>query len=194
VMTPRESSPLARAAGLLLSPSVIDVAIAIALALACLLLRGGDGREQAVTVLLVALPLAFRSRLPLAVLAVTVFGTVVTQAAGGWIDIVAVALAACSSGGLSASTVVSSFGRLGVATAAAGVLVATTTDPALSLTVPFVVIVPSWAVGVALRTWRLDAEDRAAERERSDRERVTAAQASLAEERRHIARELHDVV
>ena len=67
-------------------------------------------------------------------------------------------------------------------------------DPALSLVLPIVIVAPSWIVGDAIRTRRLEtvARSEAAERELLDRE--ARLRAMVAEERRHVARELHDVV
>jgi signal transduction histidine kinase len=66
---------------------------------------------------------------------------------------------------------------------------------ALEATVlPFVFLLPSWLAGDLIRMRRVDAARRAAELERTLREREERLRAAAAEERRHVARELHDVV
>jgi signal transduction histidine kinase len=59
---------------------------------------------------------------------------------------------------------------------------------------PFIVLLPLWLLGSAVRSWRLRAEaleDRAG---RLEREQESLTQAAVAEERARIARELHDLV
>jgi signal transduction histidine kinase len=69
-----------------------------------------------------------------------------------------------------------------------------TRDPALSVSLPLVIIVPSWVVGTLFRQRRVDAAAGVEEEARRQRERETALRATVTEERRHIARELHDIV
>jgi signal transduction histidine kinase len=57
-----------------------------------------------------------------------------------------------------------------------------------------VFLLPSWLAGDVVRMRRLDGQRRAAEVERSIREREERLRAAAVEERRHVARELHDVV
>jgi signal transduction histidine kinase len=67
-------------------------------------------------------------------------------------------------------------------------------DPLEALVLPFVVVVPSWLVGDVARTRRLDAATRQAEALRAAEENEARLRAAVAEERRAMARELHDVV
>jgi signal transduction histidine kinase len=67
-------------------------------------------------------------------------------------------------------------------------------DPVEALVLTFVIVVPSWLAGDVLRSRRLEAAQRAEAMERSLREREASIVAAAAEERRHVARELHDVV
>jgi signal transduction histidine kinase len=58
----------------------------------------------------------------------------------------------------------------------------------------FLVLIPLWLAGYAIRTRQLRADDLEDKAIRLERERELATQAALAEERARIARELHDVV
>ena len=62
------------------------------------------------------------------------------------------------------------------------------------LVLVFLVLVPTWLLGDIIRSRRVDAERRAEALERSMREREDRVRTAAAEERRHVARELHDVV
>ena len=59
---------------------------------------------------------------------------------------------------------------------------------------PFVVLLPTWLLGDVVRAVGSRPQRRAEARERSLREREARLRAAAVEERRHVARELHDVV
>ena len=71
-------------------------------------------------------------------------------------------------------------------------------DPFLSVALPFVVLLPSWLIGDAVRQRRMAAQRRPSRQRRrqtgATRERDARVREAAAEERRRVARELHDVV
>ncbi len=184
-----------RAAAAVSNPGpIVDAAIAAVLVLATLTAHFPEPWERWATLALVAAPIGFRRQFPLLVLLVTAFGSVVTDGRGGWIDIAAVAIASFTTGDLSRNRVTSALAAIGIATAMAYGFARFGGDLALSLSLPFIVIMPAWVLGVAVRTRRHEGEARAAEVVRTQREQAAAVAAAAADERRHIARELHDVV
>jgi signal transduction histidine kinase len=105
-----------------------------------------------------------------------------------------VALAAFTVGERAADRVTSAVSVLAVATVVALVLLAQDRDALPDVTLPYLILVPSWVVGDLLRTRRLDSLRRADDEARAAREREAHLEAALAEQRRQVARELHDVV
>ena len=85
-------------------------------------------------------------------------------------------------------------GRPAVARLMAIGFLAQDADPVLSVMLPFVVLLPSWLLGDVVRTRRLDdlarPDDAATRRSAS----ASACAGGRTEERRRVARELHDVV
>jgi signal transduction histidine kinase len=67
-------------------------------------------------------------------------------------------------------------------------------DPFQAAVLPFAIVLPAWLVGDVVRTTRLEAADRARAAERALRDAEERARSAAADERRHMARELHDVV
>ena len=176
---------------------VIDVGIVAALAVATLALGEREPRgTDAITLALVVLPLLARRVWPLPVLAIVASGAVITapMADEPWVQVVAVALASFSYGVHSTDRTWSAIAIVAVAALTSLGLIVQEADPGEALVLTFVIIVPTWLAGDVLRTRRLEAVQRteAAERERRERDARTAAAA--AEERRHVARELHDIV
>jgi signal transduction histidine kinase len=148
------------------------------------------------TISLVVLPLALRRAAPLAVLVFVSAAAVLTAAESPvvWIQVCAVGLASFTTGELAADRTRSALAVMVVAVVMALGLIAQDADPIEGLVLPFVVLVPTWLLGDVLRTRRVEALRRAAEVERSLRAREESLRAAAAEERRHVARELHDVV
>src|SRR5204862_5136433 len=67
-------------------------------------------------------------------------------------------------------------------------------QPFESLVLPFVVLVPSWLVGDVVRARRDEAAERFDAAEQAARTAEARLRAAVTEERRRMARELHDVV
>lgn len=157
-----------------------------------------DRRDDNVlaTLVLVVLPLAFRRVAPLAVLVIVSAAAVLTAADSPviWIQVCAVGLASFTTGERAADRTRSALTVIAVAGVMALGLVAQDADPIEGLVLPFVVLVPTWLVGDLLRSRRVEVHRRAEAAERSQREREERLRAAAAEERRHVARELHDVV
>jgi signal transduction histidine kinase len=155
--------------------------------------RGG---ELLATVALVVLPLAFRRAAPLAVLIFVAAAAVATAADSPvlWVQVCAVGLASFTTGERAADRTKSALAVIVVATLMALGIVAQDANPIEGLVLPFVVLVPTWLVGDVLRNRRVEDARRAEAVERSLRDREERLRAAAAEERRHVARELHDVV
>ena len=148
------------------------------------------------TILLVVMPLALRRVAPLAVLVFVSAGSVLTAPDSPviWIQVCAVGLASFTTGERAADRTRSAVAVIAVAAFMALGLIAQDADPIEGLVLPFVVLVPTWLLGDVLRTRRVDGDRRAEAIERSLREREERLRAAAAEERRHVARELHDVI
>jgi signal transduction histidine kinase len=147
-------------------------------------------------VFLVVLPLLARRRWPSVVLALVCLAAVLTVAETSvpWVYVLAAALASFTVGHRSgdrtwsATTVLALTGFMGPG------FLAQDADGIEAIVLPFAALVPTWLVGDVLRTRRLDEARRMEAVERTLREREERLQAAAAEERRHVARELHDVV
>jgi signal transduction histidine kinase len=180
-----------------LLPTVIDVAIVALLGVATFVIGSADtSRIEWLTLALVVLPLLGRRAWPLPVLAIVAIGAVVTtaQTRDPWVQIAAVALASFTLGERSVDRTTSAITIAAVAAAMGIAFILQEADPVEALVLTFVIVVPSWLAGDVLRSRRLEAAQRAEAMERSLREREASIVAAAAEERRHVARELHDVV
>jgi signal transduction histidine kinase len=180
-----------------LLPGVIDVAIVAILGVATFVIGSADtSRIEWLTLALVVLPLLVRRAWPLPVLAIVALGAVATTAAtrDPWVQVAAVALASFTFGERSGDRTTSAMTIATVAAAMGIAFILQEADPIEALVVTFVIVVPSWLVGDVLRSRRIEAAHRAEAVERSLREREAGIVAAAAEERRHVARELHDVV
>src|SRR6202521_2964117 len=185
-----ESPPLSARWG----PMLLDIAPALVLG-AALAFVPDPGRDAAIaTLALVVAPLIFRRRWPLAVLVVVAAGVVVTTGRAGWLDVAAVVLASFTMGDQARERSLSAIGVLLVAAALAGGFLVQTGDPKTSIALPFVILVPSWIIGDFRRGRRAEGVARVAEIERGESERALALQSAITDERRRVARELHDVV
>ncbi len=148
------------------------------------------------TIVLVVLPLVVRRVFPLAVLVTVAVGSLLTAAGSPapWIQVCAVGLASYTFGGRAESRTGSGLAVIAVASGMAVGFMAQDASAMLGLVLPFVVVVPTWLIGDLVRSRRIESERRAEAAERSVREREERLRVAAAEERRHVARELHDVV
>ena len=148
------------------------------------------------TILLVLPALAVRRVWPLAVLVVVSLGTVLTaaQSAAPWVLVGAVGLASFTLGERAADRTRAAIAVIVVAIGMALGLIVQDAEPLEGLVLPFVVLVPTWLLGDLLRSRRIEARRRAEAVERSQRAREERLRVAAAEERRHVARELHDVI
>jgi len=176
--------------------TVVDVVVVVVV-LALGSLDQFAGRAQTPLLgLAVALPLLARRRWPFAVLAAVAAASAVTAVhqVGPWTPIGAIGVAGFTFG---------EFGRtrsrgapvvLVVACLLAAALVVQATNQLEALVLPFVALLPAWLVGDIVRG-RHEMVLTLAE---AERRRVAAAEeqlrAAVLEQRRHMARELHDVV
>lgn len=154
-----------------------------------------DPREPLAYLLLV-LPLAFRRISPFGALLAVSFLTVATSRdlSAPWIQVAAVALASFTTGDSGGDRVRSALGVIAVAGLMSIGFLAQDAQAFESLVLPFVIVVPAWLLGDVVRTRRVEAERRAEAGARAIRETEERLRAAAAEERRHMARELHDVV
>jgi signal transduction histidine kinase len=175
------------------------VAVGPAVLLSLLTVATGDRaarQAELPTILLVALPLVFRAQWPVPSLLVVAAGAVLTSGAfeTPWIQVVAVTLAAFEVGRRIADRIRSLAVVIAVAALMAFGLLVQDADPLLATVLPFVFLVPSWIAGDTLRTRHVEAARRTEEAERELRDREERMAAAAAEERQHVARELHDVI
>ena len=166
------------------------------LALALATVDSSRASATLLTVGLVIVPLVARRFWPLGVLVVVAIGSVATAASteSPWVQISAVALASFTMGDLSSDRWRAVLIVLGVAAAMTLGFLVQDADPFLSIVLPFVILLPSWLVGDAVRQRRDAANARADAAERAIREREARLRDAAAEERRRVARELHDIV
>jgi signal transduction histidine kinase len=177
--------------------TAIDVGIVLVLTVATLVIGSRDTTSvQVGTLLLVVLPLLARRSWPLAVLVVVAVGAVITapEADEPWVQVAALALASFTYGERSTDRTWSALAIITVTALTSFALIAQEAEPVEALVLTFVIVVPAWLAGDVLRTRRLDAVQRAEAAERSIRAREARLAAAAAEERRHVARELHDIV
>jgi signal transduction histidine kinase len=148
------------------------------------------------TILLVVLPLVGRRLWPTEVLVVVSIGALVTSAAAPnpFAQIAAVALASYTLGEQAADRTRSALVVLLIGSVLAVGFIAQDADALEGFVAPFMVLVPTWLLGDVVRSRRVEARRRVEAVERAHREREDRLKAAAAEERRHVARELHDVV
>lgn len=152
-----------------------------------------DHRGPHPLVVLMTLPLALRRRQPLLAFGLIVLGAVTAQAAP-YCGIASVMIAVYSVGAHSPYRLLS----LGILLATAAAILMTfggnSLPPLPPGAGPFLIVLPLWVVGVAIRSRDLRAEASEDRAVRLEREQEAATRAALAQERGRIARELHDVV
>jgi signal transduction histidine kinase len=171
---------------------LVDVGVVVLLAVVTTVYYKGP--LSLPTLAFVVLPLLFRRRAPIPVLATTAFGALLTTGHAEGVDIAAVGLAAYSVGDLVPDRVGSTATALLAVFGLTVGFLAQGADTSLSLVLPVVVVMPTWTIGTLVRSRRLDAEAREAARLRALADREAALEATIANQRRTIARELHDVV
>jgi signal transduction histidine kinase len=176
-----------------LSPEALDAVLAAALSGAIL----GEGVAATGSInpllLLMTLPLIWRRSYPLLVFGMVLLGAVLAVTDAQYVGFFCIIVSAYSVGAhsryraLSLSVFLAT--AIGIDVVYGGAL------PRFADALgPFIVLIPFWLIGMAMRARLLRAEaseDRAA---RLEREQEQATQLALAEERSRIARELHDVV
>jgi signal transduction histidine kinase len=175
----------------------LDVGPVVVLAFGALLAVSGQRRvEEYLALMVVVLPLLGRRRWPAVVFGLAAAASVATATSteNPFVQIAAVALASESVGQYLADRTRSAVFVLATAGLMTVSFLVQDADPALSLVLPLVVVAPSWIVGDTIRTRRLESLARAAAAEREILDREARLRAMVAEERRHVARELHDVV
>ncbi len=162
------------------------------------LLTSDDRRSSAIgaTVVLVVLPLAVRRISPLPILVIVSLAALLTSTSSPtpWIQVIAVGLASFTAGELSGDRTRSALVVIILACLMAVGFLAQDANPFEGAVLPFAVLLPTWLLGDLVRARRVDAERRREAVERSLVEREARLREDVAEERRHVARELHDVV
>ncbi|HEY7969961.1 MAG TPA: histidine kinase, partial [Candidatus Limnocylindrales bacterium] len=117
-----------------------------------------------------------------------------TQVREPWVQVGAVLVASFSAGSESRDRTPAALVVLLVASLMAIGFLAQDVDPAQSVVIPFVVVVPSWLFGDVVRSRRLEDLARTDDAARVVREQEQRVLAAVTQERRQMARELHDVV
>ena len=158
--------------------------------------RRGDSDASLFNQLVVIAPLVARRRWPFATLVAIAGLAVITSitAPTPWVQILAVSYASFSAGLLSGDRVRSATGTIGIAALMTVGFLAQEGDPMRSLVLPFVIVVPSWLLGDVLRARRLESLRLAREAEAAARDAERRLSEAATDERRRVARELHDVV
>ena len=147
-------------------------------------------------VLLTVAPLALRYVAPSLVLVVMVATAVLTAVGepASFVQALGVAIASYTVGERASERLRSAVLVVAVAGLATIGALASGGDPLRSLVLPFVVVVPAWLLGDAVRARRLEAQRREEEGRRARRELELELRSAAQEERRQMARELHDIV
>ena len=195
--TPPDGGATAIVGGRIRRAVLFDVLPVVLLGLVAL---GNDqaGRTDSVPIVLVlvVLPLLARRRWPIPVLAIAAVGTLATTMSGGnpLAQVGSIALASFTVGDRQADRVLAALSVVAVASLLSFGFIVQDADPAEAVALTFAVLVPSWLLGDLVHTRRREALRREEERDRSVQAREERLRAAAAEERRHVARELHDVV
>lgn len=146
-------------------------------------------------IVLVVLPLFARHRWPLAVLIVVSVGILLTieeSPVAPWVDVGSISLAAFTVGERTSDRTRSAL--VVIAIAAIMVIVALSMRAIEGILLPSMFLMLPWLLGDVVRGRRIEAAQRVEAREQSLHERASRLQAAAAEERQHMARELHDVL
>ena len=195
--TPPDGGATATVGGRIRQGVLLDVLPVVILGLVAL---GNDQAERTdsvpIVLVLVVLPLLARRRWPIPVLAIAAVGTLATTMSGGnpLAQVGSIALASFTVGDRQADRVLAALSVVAVASLLSFGFIVQDADPAEAVALTFAVLVPSWLLGDLVHTRRREALRREEERDRSVQAREERLRAAAAEERRHVARELHDVV
>ena len=195
--TPPDGGATAIVGGRIRRAVLFDVLPVVLLGLVAL---GNDQAERTdsvpIVLVFVVLPLLARRRWPIPVLAIAAVGTLATTMSGGnpLAQVGSIALASFTVGDRQADRVLAALSVVAVASLLSFGFIVQDADPAEAVALTFAVLVPSWLLGDLVHTRRREALRREEERDRSVQAREERLRAAAAEERRHVARELHDVV
>src|SRR5262245_47106660 len=172
-----------------------DAGPSVLLFLLALLVSDSRDEREPFAYLLLVLPLTVRRWWPFATLAVVSFLAVLMSRdlSGPLIPVAAVALASFTTGEPNGDRVRSALGVVALAGLMAFGFLIQEANEFLSIVLPFAVVLPSWLLGDVVRARRVEAERRAEASERALREAEERLRSAVADERRHMARELHDV-
>jgi signal transduction histidine kinase len=195
--TPPDGGATAIVGGRIRQAVLLDVLPVVILGLVAL---GNDQAERTdsvpIVLAFVVLPLLARRRWPVPVLAIAAVGTLATTMSGGnpLAQVGSIALASFTVGDRQTDRVLAALSVVAVASLLSFGFIVQDADPAEAVALTFAVLVPSWLLGDLVHTRRREALRREEERDRSVQAREERLRAAAAEERRHVARELHDVV
>jgi signal transduction histidine kinase len=133
---------------------------------------------------------------PIAVLAIVASGAVATATyvAAPWVLVGAVALASFEVGWRATDRVRSAMAVVAIGGLVTLGFVVQDADLAEALPITFAALAPSWLAGDFLRGRALESARQAEAMEQALREHDEIVRAAAAEERRHVARELHDIL
>jgi signal transduction histidine kinase len=175
---------------------LLDVGPVVALLASGLIVAALQRERLPVQLAFMIVLLVARRRWPLAVLVGVAAIAVGTSEAspGPWIQVSTVAFASFTTGERGGDRTRSALSVLLVAALMSGGFLAREGEPFESLVLPFVVLVPSWLVGDVVRTRRAETTGRLEAAERAAVAAEARLEAAVTEERRRMARELHDVV
>ena len=186
-----DADPATRRIGL-----ILDIGPVVALAILAVFTEDGRDGPLWPVLALVVVPLLARRRWPGVVLAGVAVGSLVTsvQSTDPYVQVIAVGLASYTVGERTADRTRSAAVVGAVTLLLTAGFLAMDADPLPALVLPVVVVGPTWLVGDVQRSRRLDAARRQEALERAARDREERLRVAAAEERRHVARELHDVI
>ncbi len=145
---------------------------------------------------LILLPLFVRRRWPAAVFVLVglLAGLTSMGTSTPWVQVGAVAVASYTTGELSRDRIRAALVVLIVASSISLALIIQDADALQAVVLPFAVLVPAWLLGDIVRQRRQEEVERAEAAQRAAREAEERVRAAVAEERKTMARELHDVV
>ena len=178
-------------------PSILwDVAPIAALVAIGVVTAQPERRTDVAVQFLIVAPLLVRRLWPIAMLVIVgvLAGLTSMQTPTPWIQVGTVALASYTVGDLSTDRLRGALTALFVSAMISLALLAQDANASQAVVFPLVVLVPAWLAGDVVRQRRLDAIERAEASERALREAEERIRVAVAEERRAMARELHDVV
>jgi signal transduction histidine kinase len=188
-----------RAAGVWLAaidPRIADGLLALLLTAAGFAETGGPTTPGPgeVFIPVVTVPLVFRRSQPLPAFAAQFVGIMATYHQNGVATVAAFVVGAYSLGG-HARRRAFSVGAVAIAASVVAVVFGQGVVPPIpAAALPFLLLLPAWLLGWALRVQRLRAEALHERALRLEREREIATARAVASERTRIAHELHDVV